>query len=56
MYDEKSLAMARAVANLANSAGWRLIGPKTSHDREPLMSGATNIVTSSNSSIAKYIG
>ena len=38
-------ANANAVANLANSAGCRLTGPKISQDREPLVSGAIKMVT-----------
>ena len=37
------LANAKAVANLANSAGCRLTGPMTSHERDPLVSGAMKI-------------
>ena len=37
-------AKASAVANFANSAGWRLTGPKISHEREPFVSGAMNMV------------
>ncbi len=56
LYDENSLAKARAVANLANSAGCRLIGPITSHEREPFMSGAMNIVIIRSMMSTPYIG
>ena len=39
------MAKAKAVAVLANSAGCRLTGPNTSHECEPLISGATKTVT-----------
>ena len=42
-----SLDMASAVANLANSAGCNRRLPRTSHDREPLISCGLNIVAKS---------
>ena len=44
-----SFAKAKAVANLANSAGWSLSGPKTSQEREPLMLCGLKMVTKSSS-------
>ena len=44
-----SFDTARAVANLANSAGCRRSGPKTSHEREPLISWGLNMVAKSSS-------
>lgn len=49
------LAKASAVANLANSAGCRLTGPNTIHEREPLISCGLNIVPNSNNSKIPYI-
>ena len=49
------LANAKAVANLANSAGCRLTGPMTSQERDPLVSGAMKIVTMSKRIIPTYI-
>ena len=47
-YADMNLAMAKAVANLANSAGCNLIGPKTIHDREPFMEWGLKMVAKSN--------
>ena len=44
LYMLMNRAKASAVANLANSAGWRLTGPKINHEREPFVSGAMNMV------------
>ena len=49
------LANAKAVANLANSAGCRLTGPMTSQERDPLVSGAMKMVTMSKRIIPTYI-
>ena len=38
-YVPKDRAKARAVANLANSAGCKLIGPNTNHERDPFYIG-----------------
>ena len=50
-----NFARANAVANFANSAGWRLIGPKLSQEREPLVSLATNMVKMSSNISARYM-
>lgn len=50
-YVPKDRAKARAVANLANSAGCKLIGPNTNHERDPFISGAKNMVAISKSMI-----
>jgi len=50
-----SFATASAVANLANSAGCNLTGPKTSHEWEPFMFGARKIVAISNTMTPAYI-
>ena len=47
----KDRAKARAVANLANSAGCKLTGPNTNHERDPFISGAKNMVAISKSMI-----
>ena len=39
-----SFAMAKAVANFANSAGCKRKGPKTSHEREPFISCGLKMV------------
>ena len=44
-----SFATAKAVANLANSAGCKRIGPSTSHEREPLISCGLKMVINSSS-------
>ena len=49
------MASASAVANLANSAGCKLTGPRMSHYRDPFVSGAMNIVTISISISPIYI-
>ncbi len=41
---------AKAVANLANSAGCNLSGPRTIHEREPLISCGLKIVRNSSNS------
>ena len=46
-----NFAKAKAVANLANSAGCKLTGPNFNHEYDPLMSSAKNGVTNSNSII-----
>ena len=48
-YVDISLAAARAVANLANSAGCMRSGPMTSHDLEPFISWGLKIVARSTS-------
>ena len=48
------MAKAKAVANLANSAGCKLTGPITSQEREPFVSGAMKIVTMSKRIIPTY--
>ena len=50
-----SLATAKAVANLANSAGCKRNGPNTSHEREPLISWGLKMVAKSNNNKAPYI-
>jgi len=50
-----NLATANAVANLANSAGCKRNGPKTNHEREPLISWGLKIVANSNNSNAAYM-
>ena len=46
-----NLAKAKAVANLANSAGCKLTGPNFNQEYDPLMSSAKNGVTNNNSII-----
>ena len=48
-------AKAKAVANLANSAGCKLTGPKISQEREPFVSGAMKMVTTNSKSKMPYI-
>ena len=45
-----NLAIAKAVANFANSAGCSRKGPMTIHDRDPLMECGLKIVAKSSSS------
>ena len=54
-YEFIYFASASAVANLANSAGCRLTGPITSHERDPFVSGAIKMVTISSTIIPVYI-
>ena len=54
-WTEYFLDIAKAVANFANSAGCRRKGPKTSHEREPLISCGLNIVRNSNIKKKPYI-
>ena len=54
-YSLMNLDKANAVANLANSAGCKLTGPKFSQEREPFVSGAMTKVMISNTINAAYI-
>ena len=52
-YVPMSLAKARAVTHLANSAGCKLTSPKLIHDFDPLISLATKGVISSTTIITQ---